>query len=304
MSVKNAFPSALVLTFLSLCAAHGQTPPGLPSGPEVVPPPAVAAPEGVPSGPAMMGPDGPPAGPSANGPATLSEWIRGQRPWYCCGPLGGNGPVMSEIYMRTGAAFNLGSTGVLGATLQTGWVIEGGGRSLFFNPEQTAAWTLDFGITNIINHGKNPNIMAPITVLVPDPNPAGNNPPKTVRFGVDVPGVTIRDLNRTFVNLGAGREWYLSGCANSSGRHWRAGLDVGGRYGTASLQLEELRHRTDVIGGVWAAAHSDLEIPWGCYRFIAGIRLQWAYTWSDILQQQNDADVMDLSLLVNLGVRF
>jgi hypothetical protein len=298
MSAKTAFPSALVLAFLSLCAAHGQTPPTSPKLPESVPPPSGAVPDRSPNGAA--------APPAVNAPASLSAYIVGERPWYCCGPLGGDGPVMTEIYARTGVSFNIGSGGVLDRTLQTGWAIEGGGRSLFFNPAMTGAWAVNYSISNVTNHGENPEIKAPLNVLVPD---AAGGAPHSVQFGQNgLPGVTIRNLNRTFVNLGFGRDIYLFGSASPpgqpSGTLWRVGVDFGGRYGTARLELEELRHRTDVIAGVWVGVHSDVEIPWGCSTFVVGLRLEWDYVWSDILQIQNDSDLMDLNLMLNFGVRF
>src|SRR5262249_37320400 len=144
----------------------------------------------------------------------------------------------------------------------------------------------------------------PLQVLVPDPNP--NNLPSQVNFGKNgVPGVTVQSFNRTFLNLGVGRDWWIWGSANCcDGPQWRAGVDVGGRYGSASIQLNELRHPTDVIGGVWLAVHSEIECPCGCGVFVAGLRLEWSYTWSDIMQSFNDSDMMDLNLLANVGLRF
>src|SRR5207247_188290 len=101
-------------------------------------------------------------------------------------------------------------------------------------------------------------------------------------------GVTVSGLNRTFVNLGMGREWYMWHSANTPGNNWRMGMDFGGRYGSEKADFHEIRHRTDVVGGVYASLHTDLEIPCGCCIFQCGLRGQWAYTWSDILQKQSD----------------
>src|SRR5262249_58975309 len=92
-----------------------------------------------------------------------------------------------------------------------------------------------------------------------------------VNFGIDpgVPGVTVRDMNRTFVNLGFGREWYLDP-ANTCGLRWRAGFDVGGRYGVNNVEFQEIRHRTDTIGGLYAALHTDVECPCGGLAFLLG----------------------------------
>ena len=125
-------------------------------------------------------------------------------------------------------------------------------------------------------------------------------------FGKDgIPGVTLRQLNRTFFDVGAGKEWYLWGAANSTGPMFRIGLDGGGRWGSAMAEFNEIRHRTDVIGGVWAAGHADFEIPCGgCCIFQAGLRVEYGYTWSDILQIQNKSDVQDINILFNVGLRF
>jgi hypothetical protein len=297
MSAKIAFPSALVLTALSLCAARAQSPSGGYSMGNTVPG-AVAA-----EGPALtngsLTPT--PGQPGPTGPPTYQTY---PRPAGCCGPVGGDGPIGTELYLRGGVAFNLNSTGNLARALQNGWVIDAGARSLFFDPDMAAAWAVSYGVRNVSNHGNRGDIKFPLNVLVPGAD--ANTVPAAVHFGQGgVPGVTVRDLNRTFLNLGGGRDWWLWGTAtNCDGPLWRVGFDVGGRYGSARVELNELRHRSDVIGGVWAALHSEVEYPCGCGVFVAGLRLEWSYTWSDIMQIQNDSDIMELNLLLNFGLRF
>src|SRR5205823_5781058 len=102
----------------------------------------------------------------------------------------------------------------------------GGGRTLFFNPANDAAWVVDLGIGDIANHGQHSDRTANLSILVPGPTNATR---------VHIP-VTVSGLNRTFVNLGLGREWYLSGeggncptCGTfGAGTNWRAGFDIGG----------------------------------------------------------------------------
>jgi hypothetical protein len=77
---------------------------------------------------------------------------------------------------------------------------------------------------------------------------------------------------------------------------------VGGGWGSASAEFDEIRHRTDVIGGTFASLHTDLEIPCNCCTFYTGLRLEWAYTWGDILQVQSD--VNEFNMLLSFGVRF
>jgi hypothetical protein len=307
MSAKIIFPSALVLTALSLCAARGQTPPAAPTGglnyPQAAPAPGVP-PQVWEGGQAPNGaapPNGAPA-PAPLAPAGLSSWITYDRPKGCCGPVGANGPITTEVFFRAGASFVLNNS-TLANTVQNGWAIDGGARSLFFNPEMTAAWAVTYGVSNYNYHGTNPNLKIPLHVLVP--NAAGTATP--VNFGSDVPGVTIHNVNETFFNLGAGRDWWIWGSANScdcDGPLWRLGFDVGGRWGSGSVRLWELRHRTDVMGGVWVGVHSLWEVPCACGWFVAGIRAEWGYVWSDILQRQNDSDLMLLNLLGHIGYRF
>jgi hypothetical protein len=311
MSAKISFPAALVLAALSLCQAHGQPPATLPNSPGGTTPPGIPPRvwEGAPG--AAAGPAGAPPGtaeaPAPLAPAGLSRWITYDRPCGCCGPVGGDGPITTEVFLRSGASVIAGG-GVLSRTLQTGWVIDGGARSLFFNPARTAAWTVTYGVSNYNYHGDNPNLRVPLTVLVPASTLGPNGQPlpnQTIRFGNDVPGVQIRMYNQTFFNLGMGRDWWIWGPANSCDCPlWRVGFDFGGRYGTANLKTAELRHRTDVIGGVWVALHTDFEIPWGCGWFVAGFRAEWGYTWSDILQSLNNSDLQAFNLLGRVGYRF
>jgi hypothetical protein len=251
-----------------------------------------------------------------NGPAqpgSLSEYLAYPRTCSCAGPIGGDGPIGYELYLRSGVSIPVGGA-IFGDVLETGWAIEGGARTLLFNPDMSAAWTFNLGILFVTNHGQRPDIRVPLSILVPQnpddpvtfPDVNGNFPPVTVNFGIDpgVPGVTIRNLSRTFLNLGVGREWWLArpACADG-GWGWRLGVDTGGRWGSSKLDHQEIRHRRDTIGGVWVAGHTDLEIPCGCCVFQAGFRAEWAYTWSDILQGSN-ADMQEVLLLFNTGVRY
>jgi hypothetical protein len=116
--------------------------------------------------------------------------------------------------------------------------------------------------------------------------------------------VTFSGLNRTAGVLALGREWYLSEAPGGFGATWRAGFDVDGLYGSEKLDLNELRHRTKVFYGTAIAAHTDLEYPCGACIWQVGFRVEVDFTFSEILQDQNNADVYDVNLLLNLGVRF
>ena len=94
------------------------------------------------------------------------------------------------------------------------------------------------------------------------------------------------------------------GTRNGGGQTLRLGIDGGGRWGTAKAEFRDLRHFTDVIGAVYGAVHSDYELPRGCCTYFLGLRAEYDYTWSDILQIQNKSDVQDINLMVSLGVRY
>src|SRR5262249_24360119 len=136
----------------------------------------------------------------------------------------------------------------------------------------------------------------PLNILVPAPVTGTATRVNTT--------VTVKNLNRTYFNLGFGRACYLIGTACSDGPRWRIGIDIGPRYGTASAQFQHVRHRPDTVAAVFAALHTDLEIPCCAVVFIGGLRLEGSYTWSDVLQERNVSDVVDINLLLTAGVRF
>jgi hypothetical protein len=233
--------------------------------------------------------------------SALSQFLIGTDP-DCCGPVIDGNPLKTELYLRSGFSTVFGN-GALAHDLGTGWLIEGGLRSLLFNPRGDAAWTFDLGLTNIFNNGRNSATQVTLlNVNLPDPATQGR---------VTLPSVLVtpHSLNRTFVDLGAGREWYLfGGAANTRdtphpGR-WRIGIDGGGRWGTERLDLREIKHQTDTIGGVYAALTTDVDFPCGCAVFLVGFRLEWDYTWSDVLQIQNKSDLMDINYVFNFGIRY
>jgi hypothetical protein len=296
MNATRACLVALVITLAGVSAGRAQQPAYGPANSPSLTPPVLPAPGAQP-----QPVDGPvvPAG-----PPRLSDYILGTRP-DCCGPLGGDGVISTELYVRWGPSFVMPG-GFFGHTLETGWEVQGGGRALFFNTEADAAWTADFSISNVTNHGQHSDMSVLLHILETDPNT--NNP-------IHVPvRVTIRDLNRTFVNVGLGREWYLWGSAatcptcgrmdGAAGANWRVGFDAGGRYGTAKLELHEIKHRTEVIEGAFVAIHSDVEIPCGGWIAVIGGRLEWDHTWMHTLLQDTPENLQNLNLLMTLGIRY
>lgn len=295
MSMKKVFLGTLVLVLLGRSVGRAQSPSGLYGGPAA---PDTSAAPGTPEEPANGGQPASTVVPSA----ALSQFLLGTHT-DCCGPVTNGNPLKTELYIRSGFSTIFGS-GALAHDLGSGWLIQGGGRSLLFNELGDAAWTLDLGLTNIRNEGRsNPTPVSLLNVNLPDPATQG-------RVTLPQVQVTPHGLNRTFVNLGAGREWYLFGGAAGTRDTphpgmWRIGLDGGGRWGTEKLDLREIKHQTDTIGGVYAALHTDVDIPCGgCCVFQVGFRAEWEYTWSDVLQLQNKSDLIGLNYVFNVGVRY
>lgn len=294
MSTKLLFPGALVLVALGVCAVRGQD---IPTSPR---------PDETTQGGQIPGVGVPPIAPppTTAGPGLLSPWMNYARP-CCCGPVGGDGPIFEELFFRTGASVPLGGGNArfFGHTLETGWDVEGGARSVFYDPHMDSAWDITMSVSNILNRGQHSDITVPYNLLIAGAtNPITGQPGTPTQMTIPI---SVRELNRTFANLGFGKEWYwdvpASVCAAT---RCRVGVDVGGRFGSAKLETHETTHKEDVISGVWVAGHADLERSCGCCTFLYGLRLEWAYTWTDILQEQNPGDVQELNFLVEFGVRF
>lgn len=292
MSAKAGFCCALVLSLLGICAVHGEDPPAQPNGSDLSGVPGAPRGDTLPSGTTPPAPHGD-AVPSAGeeGPHGLSSWIT-----YhcddCCGPVGGNGPINYELFLRTGPNFPVGRT-YFDHNMETGWEVEGGGRSLFFNPALDAAWTVSLSLSHTYNHNRNPDTTVKLF-------PTGSEDPSKLF------PVTVRTLQRTFGSLGLGREWYLMPPVECSAVKWRVGADFGPRLGTSKVDFAEIRHRTDTIYGIYGSIHTDVEYSGcGCCTFLAGLRFEYEYTNSDsILQGVTQGSMQDLNLLMEFGVRF
>jgi hypothetical protein len=302
MNVKSVWLGGLVATLLGLGAAHGQGPamPGSDGG-AIKPAPAALGVNGLPPvGPPVL-PDTPPTPEPARG--GFSDWVIGRRPAGCGGPVGGNGPIEAEAYLRTGVSFPVGGA-IFARTLDNGWDIEGGVRSLFLNKSDDAAWVVELGVTNIFNPGTNNGLVVGLNnAIVNQVSPLTGQVTPTI---VHTLPVTVKNLNRTYADLAVGREIWLLGTEASSREeiNWRVGVDFGGRYGSAKAEFNGSNHRTATIGGLFVAAYSDVEIPVGSLIFFTGVRMEWGYTWNQILTTVNDANNTDINLLFQLGLRF
>jgi hypothetical protein len=319
MSVKAGFPCALVTTLLGLCTALAGNPPTpwagmgtpvmvatenpadvgmypvqMPAGPGEysgqMPPGSGGYPGQMPgepdtySGPMAAGPGAYPG----EGPSTPSAWMRYARP-FCCFPIGAHGPILTELYMQTGPSLPIGG-GVLEAILDTGWDVQGGGRSLFFNADLSAAWTIDLNVNYIYNHakpGRRISLESGASVVL---NPMQVEP---------------QALHRTCVNAGFGREWYLYVWGNDCGPAWRAGFDGGPGLGSSRIDLNQVRHRQEFFWRARVAIHTDLEVPHGCCTYFIGARAEWEHDWmGGLLQSQNNSNLQDANFLLTLGVRY
>jgi hypothetical protein len=291
MKSKHVGLGGLVAALLCLGAAGAEDMPAPYTGAKSPLFPAPLAIVPAPSGPTPITP----TGQATPIPAQPSSWMDYPRCLGCCGPVGGNGPIGYEAYVRNGFDFPLGGN-TFGTRLDAGWDVAVGARTLFFDPESDAAWTADIGVSNVYNVSRDRTTTYRLFNVR---NKANNT-------NVPEVDVNLRNLNRTYFNLAGGREWFMWGSANCDkpDLNWRVGVDLGGRYGTEKIEVTNFRHFTDVNAGIFLAIHSDLEIPCGCCIFLAGLRSEYGYTWSDILQRQNNSDIQDINLLVNLGLRF
>lgn len=271
------------------------------SGAGAIPPPPTLPENGAAGTTPGQGDANPAAAPRGFDPM-LNEYLTYGRPCNCCGPVGRDGPITYELYTRHGVSFPLGSN-LFGNMLTPGYMMQAGGRSLFFQPSNTFAWTVDIGITTRwFDVGDEQQILQ------------RNIPQNITIFGqtqtIIVPEklVTPSSLNQTFVHLAFGNEWYFDGpatcCTDCPTTGCRVGWDLGIRYGSAKVVYNEIIHGTDVIGGILFALHADFECPYKCCIFQAGVRTEICQMWSDILQPQHDADLTTLNILFNAGIRF
>jgi hypothetical protein len=317
MSAKAMVSGALIVAVYGWAARAAEPPaqpPAQPPAPETLPQPSVAP--GTSPLPEILPAPGSVAQPPAKSglpPGSVPDpWINYVRPG-CCGPIGADGPIGYEFYTRNGVSIPV-ATG-LKPFLQTGWMTAVGARSLFFNKATDAAWSVDLGLSYTYNNSGSQNlftIFEPFSVQSTNPVTGAT----TTQTKLGALPVTVRDYQRASLNTALGREWYLLNPAYQPGWHLRFGIDSGGRWGASRLEFNELthfpniafHHRYDVFGAYFISLHSDLEVPLNaCYTFIAGIRAEWNYDWSDILHDSMPGirgDLQDVNLLMTFGFRY
>jgi hypothetical protein len=211
-----------------------------------------------------------------------------------------------ELFLDTGPSIPMGDS-FIARSLDTGWLVSGGLRTLFFNPAETAAWNVDLGLNFMWNHGAHNEVQTRFPCVV--------NNADTGAVTTNFDPVSMDNLYRTFVNLGVGREWFLLGPTFTGNNNWIAGIDGGLRYGVARIDLHVYDdplfggfvRTTDQLYGAYVGLHTDLEIPHNCCTYLIGLRTEWSgmYLRSGLLQNTiNDQHLYDVNFLLTLGVRF
>lgn len=226
----------------------------------------------------------------------------------CCGPMGRDGRITYEIYDIAGVNFAFGSG--LGSHLDAGWTIGGGARTLFFDPTHTRAWTVDLGLTythNAANGLKDPlqlDIRQPLIV-----NAAGNvataQPDRVAR-------TAIHGIHRLSFNYSFGRDWWLLGSGATGSEETtnvRVGAWVGGRYGTAHVDLVPLdqpnaySRRQNAWEGVFVGAHAGFDTPLGGWIFFGDLRVEYGYDWLNLIPPVH-SNLNNINIQVSAGIRF
>jgi hypothetical protein len=222
----------------------------------------------------------------------------------CCGPMGRNGRIGSEVYLYTGMTWALGE-GRLARELHTGIMAGGGGASLFFNREHDAAWIIDVGVSYQYNPGSRDNFQ---NIFLRQPPIAGTN---TKQPDV-LTSVAIRGLDRTNFNYAIGRDWWLWGPGSTgleNGWNLRVGGLLGGRWGTAHVDMipqddpTGYARRQGVTYGVFLAPRATVEIPLGSTILFGGVRTEWGYDWMNLVPPYQ-GNLHNINFVFTVGLRF
>jgi hypothetical protein len=226
----------------------------------------------------------------------------------CCGPLERDGRIGYEIYSYSGVDFVFGSG--LPQHLNTGWDIGGSVRTLFFDRSHTAAWTLDLGGSYTHNWGTggdNP------TALFIRQNPTVNATTGVVTQNPDLLLLSaIRGLHRSSFNFNFGRDVWLWGCGNTGamqGPNLRVGAWIGGRYGTAHVDVVPLdapnqyARRQNVFEGIVVGAHMSYDVPMGGWILFGGVRAEYGYDWMNIVPPIN-SNFQSINIQLQAGIRY
>lgn len=270
---------------------------------EPMPPPKAPAEGGTPATDVLTG------GPATPPPGTVaSPWVGGQPAGGCCGPVGGNGPITYELVTYTGPSLPTAG-GILSRRLITGWTVGGSANSLFFNTAGDAAWVLGLGLSYTYNRGQEDK---PFDVYNNAP-PIRDANGQIIAFLPDqLNEFVVRALHRTSFNYSIGRDWFLDGpgiVGIEAVSNWRFGADVGGRWGTAHVELVPTADRGNffkkgsVTYGLFSGFHLTRETPIGAAILYGGFRTEVGYDWMNVVPPQG-GDLFNVNLFLNAGIRF
>ena len=223
----------------------------------------------------------------------------------CCGPVGGNGGVTYEVFTRTGPSLIVGGSPDLSGAAQFGWMVEGGGRSLFFNVPHDAAWVAELSLMYAYNGANDRGL----DVFARQPK----NPQTGILNGPDqIQPFTLRGITRTGLNFGLGWDWFLNGpgfLGYEQAWNSRFGVDVGGNYGTIRVDLipsadvENYFRRYSTTTGIQFGTHYNVEMPMGAWILFGGVRAQYGFHHSNVVPPLS-GNFQDLNLLLTAGFRF
>ncbi len=265
------------------------------------------SPQGTGTGSAMQTLTAPPGSTGLPPGSVSSPWVGGTPAGSNgSGRVGANGPIVYELYFRTGPNFVIGGGQDLSAALRTGWIVGGGGRTLFMNQANDRAWVLDLGLSYNYTVGDNDRVTTVFTPQAKNAQTGNLNGPDELNT------FTIRSLYRTTFNYAIGRDWFLNGPANvvaDGGWNSRIGIDVGGRWGTSHANLiptsnpTQYLRKSGVVQGIYVGLNWNWEMSLGATVLFTGLRLEVGQTSSNIIPPQ-DGNIQDLNVLWNIGLRF
>jgi hypothetical protein len=225
----------------------------------------------------------------------------------CCGPLGGDGRIGTEVYVNNGVSIPFGA-GDFVHRLELGWMVDAGGRTLFFNQSHDAAWVADLGVSYQYNRG---NQWSGTELNVRQPQTTNATTGAVVNQPDILTNVIVRDIDRTTFNFAFGRDWWIWGPgATGVENNWnlRVGGEVGGRYGTAHVDLVPVAdpfgyfRRQGVTHGIFFDVHANVEVPLGTVILFAGVAIQYGYDWTNIAPPYA-GDIQNANVLLTAGFR-
>lgn len=224
----------------------------------------------------------------------------------CCGPVGANGPVTYELYVRTGPNLIVGGSPNFSAALRGGWVVAGGGRTLLYDTTGDAAWALDLGVGYTYTRGDQNRVLDVFSPRETDPNTGLLAGPDQIH------PFRVRGLYRSSFNYALGRDWFLNGpgyLGAEQASNTRVGFDVGGRWGYSHVELVPVENprnylrRSGTTHGFFLGTNYTWEQPMGSWILVIGGRAEWGITFGNLVPPQN-GNLQDVNLLLTIGVRF